>query len=557
MHAIDYGELDKSQKKQVRLSIWCLIFLFTILSGFPFLFEGCGILSLLSFAPLFHLESICRNLNVKHKGLYYFSAFLLFNIAATYWIWYVSPAGAIGALTVNAIFMTVIFRLFTFCRTVFLKMGKPESLVPYLAFILLWIGWEHVYFDIELSWPWLTLGNAFATSAKLVQWYEYTGVEGGSLWILISGIALYLAVNAVTTHNRKAFRRAASIWLALISVPAILSLVSYYSNEQKGEAVEVVAAQPNVDPFLKYGAIPQEKLDDRLLELFDSVITPDTKYLITPETFTYNIDLSNLCASSSFRKYAAYVNSHPGTSMLFGTLTVHPYGMIAEKPSLTARKTAIGWVDIYNSAMMIDCEGHCEWSHKSKLVPGVEIIPYQYALPFLSKVFDKFGGSTDSYGWTGKMVPLKGLDGHVAAPMICYESIYGDYSSRAVRAGADFLAVITNDGWWGDSPGYHQHFRFARLRAIENRRDLVHVANTGISGFINQRGDVISSTPYWVETAIRGTVNTNRELTFFSRNGDLTGRIAGVAGLILLAAIIVFYAWGRISSRGKSASGNS
>ncbi|MBR5055831.1 MAG: apolipoprotein N-acyltransferase, partial [Bacteroidales bacterium] len=135
------------------------------------------------------------------------------------------------------------------------------------------------------------------------------------------------------------------------------------------------------------------------------------------------------------------------------------------------------------------------------------------------------------------------------------ESVYGYWSAEAVRDGATFLAVITNDGWWGDTPGYHQHFRFAALRAIENRRDVAHVANTGISGFINQRGDVLQATGWWVETAIRGDVHTNTRLTFFSRHGDLVGRASQwlSAGLILL--LLLSLLWDRISGRGKSAAG--
>src|SRR5207247_2436074 len=76
------------------------------------------------------------------------------------------------------------------------------------------------------------------------------------------------------------------------------------------------------------------------------------------------------------------------------------------------------------------------------------------------------------------------------APAICYESIYGDFLSAYIRNGAEFIAVITNDGWWGDTPGYIQHENYARLAAIEFRRDIARSANTGISCFINQKGDI-------------------------------------------------------------------
>ena len=118
---------------------------------------------------------------------------------------------------------------------------------------------------------------------------------------------------------------------------------------------------------------------------------------------------------------------------------------------------------------------------------------------------------------------------------------------------------MTNDGWWGDTPGYRQHFNYARLRAIENRRDVVQAANTGISGFINQRGDVLARTGWWEETTLRGTINGNDALTAFVRVGDRTGRAACYTFLILLFSLLIWKtaaASDKRSGRGKSASGN-
>ena len=142
--------------------------------------------------------------------------------------------------------------------------------------------------------------------------------------------------------------------------------------------------------------------------------------------------------------------------------------------------------------------------------------------------------------------------------MICYESVYGDWSRIATKKGARFLAVITNDGWWGDTPGYRQHFNYARLRAIENRRDVVQAANTGISGIIDQRGDVLQRTGWWVETTLTATLNGNDAQTLFVRYGDFIGRTACFAFLVLLLALVILRtasASGKRSGRGKSAGG--
>ena len=519
--------------------IWGPLLTFTILSGLPFLLEGFGFMILLAFTPLFCLEDVCRKGNVKHRGWYYIMAFYLFNIVTTYWIWNISPAGAIAAMTVNVTFMTVVFRAFTYSRSICERAGRPDSILPYLFFIFLWISWEHVYCIIELSWPWLVLGNAFATSPELIQWYDLTGVEGGSLWVLSTSIAAFVAIRELSDGKKRKAQTAAIATVAAVLVPSIISLCKYHCYQEKGPAVEMAAVQPNIDPLMKYGAAPQSVYDEHMIWMLDRIVTPRTKYAITPETFTYDIDLRNPESSSSYRRYSEFLAANKGLSMILGALTTYRYDDV-RKPTPSARKKDGAWFDVFNSAMIIpsECPVHC--SHKSKLVPGVEIVPYQEVLPFLGKICKKFGGSSESYGRSDKMAALKGLDGHIAAPMICYESVYGDYATGAVRNGADFLVVITNDGWWGNTHGHKQHFRFARLRAIENRRDLIQVANTGISGIINQRGDVLKSTAYCVETAFTGDVHTDTKMTVFSKNGDLIGRYSAVPALFIMLMIISY-----------------
>jgi apolipoprotein N-acyltransferase len=119
--------------------------------------------------------------------------------------------------------------------------------------------------------------------------------------------------------------------------------------------------------------------------------------------------------------------------------------------------------------------------------------------------------------------------------VICYESVFGEFFARFVRNGARVMFIITNDGWWGNTPGHRQHFDFASLRAIETRRSIARSANTGISAFINQRGDDLDATGYWVPAAIKGSINANREITFYVRHGDYLARMSSVLSIVLLA----------------------
>jgi apolipoprotein N-acyltransferase len=124
------------------------------------------------------------------------------------------------------------------------------------------------------------------------------------------------------------------------------------------------------------------------------------------------------------------------------------------------------------------------------------------------------------------------------AAVICYESIYGEFIGRFVRNGAELIFVITNDGWWGDTPGHRQHFSFSRLRAVETRRSIARSANTGISAFINQRGDVLQESEYWVPAVLKQSMNANSNITFYSMNGDYLARIASFISVMLLLIAI-------------------
>jgi apolipoprotein N-acyltransferase len=127
----------------------------------------------------------------------------------------------------------------------------------------------------------------------------------------------------------------------------------------------------------------------------------------------------------------------------------------------------------------------------------------------------------------------------VFAPAICYESIYGATCAEFVNKGAEVITIITNDDWWGDTPGYKQHFDFARLRAIENRRYVARSANTGFSGFISPTGDVIAKSNYKEQTALQQEIHKISEKTFYTKYGDFLGRsLAFIAVLLVVFGFV-------------------
>ena len=200
-----------------------------------------------------------------------------------------------------------------------------------------------------------------------------------------------------------------------------------------------------------------------------------------------------------------------------------------KKPSSTANEMKKGyWIDFYNSALKMQSNSQHEFYHKSKLVVGVENMPYKsFFKPILGQFLIDLGGTVSSRVTQKERTVFKHKTEDLnVGPIICYESIYGSFVTEYIRKGADFLAIITNDAWWGNTPGHKQLLSITRLRAIENRRAIARSANTGISGFINEKGELIKSLPYDSKNVILGEIPIINRLTFYTKYGDLIARIS-------------------------------
>ena len=221
--------------------------------------------------------------------------------------------------------------------------------------------------------------------------------------------------------------------------------------------------------------------------------------------------------------------------MLFGA-SAYDYISASDAPSYTAREVGKGlWVESHNSALMIDGSASTEIFHKSKLVVAVEHTPYPAVF---CKIDDMLGGVM------GRCVgqPEISLLHAGEVPLGCavfYESVYGEYYTDYIRKGARAMTIITNDAWWGDTPGYRQHLSYASLRAIETRRAIARCANTGISAIVSPSGEIRQPTPWWEQAVISGELPLRDEMTFFVRHGDISGRVCSFVSWLLLLALIV------------------
>ena len=533
-----------------------ILLLLSVLSGLIFGLSWPPLpltfLIFLAFVPLLEVHRrlsapVVRRSNLKFF-LYCFLSFLIWNVITTWWIWNASSFGAVFAVTANALLMCLPMLLFKAAAK------RRKEAIGFIAFAVFWLGFEYLHLNWELSWPWLTLGNVFARRPSWVQWYEYTGVLGGSLWVLLANVILYKTFT-ITRPLWKNHRRVLKAGLA-VGVPMAVSFIIGGRYKEKGNLTEVVVVQPNVNPYTEKfeGSdqfIPLEKQVDRLIELSEQKITSQTRYVIWPETaISTPTDERNPTGSALITKLSAFVGRYPNTSLITGinSFTVYP-----NRATATARyHETLGYYDIFNTAMQIDASGKILFYHKAKLVLGVEKMPFISKFKFLESLALNMGGTSGSLGAGEERTVFRHTDAPGAAAPVCYESVYGEFMAGFVRNGADLLFIITNDGWWGNTAGYRQHFQYANLRAIETRRSIARAANTGISGFIDQRGRVIEKSKWWRQTVLQAMLRANKNITFYVKHGDYLGRIALLISMLNVLGLIAEKFFLKVLRRNRS-----
>ncbi|MCX2450613.1 apolipoprotein N-acyltransferase [Pedobacter sp. PLR] len=471
--------------------------------------------------------------------------FLIWNTACIYWVYnavsaYNSP---FVAFLISLIPFGLGALLMTFAFWLYYRLSQYTSKwVAYTGLISFWIAMEYLQQTWDLAFPWMTLGNGFAASHQLVQWYEFTGVYGGSLWILLSNILAFEAYQAWKTQKGSLKFKPVMVLAAVIIIPMAASLIRYSTYKEKPMPVNVVVVQPNIDPYLKLDGIsPQEQLRV-LTHLSDSVAQVNTEYFIWPETAIPNYsDEERIRSNPDYIQLQDFISKYKNGTLITGIESIKVYH---DKQTISSKLDPNSglYFDNFNAAMQVENSANVQFYHKSKLVPGVEKMPFPKTLAFLTPVFAELGGTVGGWGWQDNPGVFYAQSGVGVAPVICYESLWGDWVGKSVKDGAQFIAIITNDGWWGNTSGKDQHLLYAKLRAIETRRWVVRSANTGISGFIDQKGNIIKQSKWWTRTALKADINLNSELTFYVANGDLIAKLFALIA-VLLALIIPYRKW--------------
>jgi apolipoprotein N-acyltransferase len=337
--------------------------------------------------------------------------------------------------------------------------------------------------------------------------------------------------------------------LMLLLVPIFGSYLLSQEVEERGETITIALIQPNLDPYTeKFDPQNHARHVAEFFKTADALVDGDTQYLLGPETLILEqIDEKNPSDSIYYRDLLAFREKYPKLNILLG---IHSYQKLDNKvlpPGSRFNREKNFYYEPFNTALFLPAGAASvpQFYHKTKLVPLFERMPFVQYLGFLGKYSLELGGYTGTYSprqeSTTFVLPDEGI--HIL-PIVCFESIFGPYCARNLPKEKGFICMITNDGWWKNTPGYQYHFNFSTLRAIENRRNFVRVANTGISAIIDAKGKVVSRTPWWEKTTLKGEIHLHRGQSFFARHGDYLGQLS----LILSGFMGLFAGYRRLKT---------
>ena len=457
-------------KKIVKISLAILSGLL-IAAAWPT--RGFTPLIFIAFVPLIFLQDYIGDDNNNEKGNIFglsFLAFLVWNTLTTWWVWNSTPAGAVAMLLLNSSFMATTFWLYHYTRKKIFNNKKGFFLL-----ILFFLAFENLHLNWQLNWPWLNIGNVFSHNHTWIQWYEFTGIAGGTVWVLLANILAYKVIKGLMTNDkRQQILSQIFVFIAVVLAPIIVSKVIYNSYDQcrdvtpvasqnvtpvasqnvtpvasqnvTPDEVEVVVVQPNIDPWNEEFILSAKEILMRNFDQAEPLMTENTRFVVSPESSIHeNIWLDKLDYYYSIKNLRLFSRNNNGVAYVIGASTL---GMVpeGEEDDFAARKfyDADEYYYSYNTAFLITDTADIQYHQKSRLTPGVEMMPSWWFLRPLKNLAIDLGGTVGTLKSEDKATILSHQD-YKIAPLICYESVFGGYVTEFVRNGANLIFVITND----------------------------------------------------------------------------------------------------------------
>ncbi len=513
----------KSKDKANYLKNEGLAFLFGSFMTLGFSPFSFPILIFIAWIPMFYL------LDAKEKNTFHiFSGLLVWNILSTFWVTNTSLFSGLIANLANAGLMLIPLLIHQKINKFFAPKFK------WLSLVTCWISFEYLHMQWDLSWPWLNIGNAFGMAVEWVQWYEWTGIFGGAVWIFVVNIWGYKLVKS-TDYK--------SLWKPglVILIPILISYsFPYFKEINTTESVNVVVAQTNYEPHYKRRNTSNTQKNREIFDLIQQGIDSTTDYLVLPEATFQRISLDDPLKNTGINILKRLSEQYPNLEIVTGVSGIKEFDTLPENETALRQfiknNDTLNYV-VYNAAISFGKGKDFEQYYKSKFVPGSEIFPFREFLWFMKPFVRSIGGTYEGHGSQAERSVFEGKA--KVAPIICYESVYGDYLRGFIDNDADLFFVMTLDSWWAKTPGYRQHLGMSRLRAIEFRRSIARASNGGTSCFINSWGEVIQATEYEEMKTIKASLFLNHSQTVYAKTGDIIARISLLIFLLFLFNLIV------------------
>jgi apolipoprotein N-acyltransferase len=435
---------------------------------------------------------------------------LVISIVLLYWVAVVTVTGFVAMVLAHPIYYGIVGGLYATLRR---RLGNwALAALPFL-----WVGIEYLRSLSEVSFPWLNLSYTQWENLAIVQLATLAGDAMVSFFVVTLGVLLYQGYRQVSQPVR------ASIWF--VAAILLYSGGYFYGALQLQPAptdMKVAVLQGNVANADKWRSGRIDHNFHNYEELTDSAVAAGAELVVWPET-------AAPCYLAQERAYLQWVES---------IAQRHEIELLAG--GLYRTEDEQGESVYSNSAYFFSVRGaELPPYNKQKLVPFSEHLPYTHTLGWLES-FRKFLryqlGLDISNFRPGDSLILYASEGKLVAPLICFEVVYPSYVREAVNSGADLLAVITNDAWFGETAGPYQHAALSIFRAVENRCWLVRSANTGISEIVDPNGRVIARTKLGERDYLVADIGSRTGATLFNRHGPWLSQICLVG---LLAAVLI------------------
>ena len=489
-------------------------------------------LSFIAFIPLLIASEYV--LSYKRPLLAFAGQVLLTLVVFYFWVgfWVLQTAnlGFLLALTLVLPFAILI--------PFYILLKKKGNWFAAIYFIAAWLAAEMIQSYFELGTPFFNLGNNLGANVKLIQWYEFTGAAGGTLWILAVNFLIYSFVKSFKSGKKQLVQKGA-VLAAVLCVPIIISTIIYHTYKEKGTTSEVLVIHPSTDNTdVKYRLNIYE-LMDIYLGIMLPELTENTEYVVLPETAITNAGwVKDFNRNLVFNHFFDKTESYPNLKLITGAIVyeeipnVNSIKNYKKIPGIRYSENYKTWYYTYNTALQLERNQPVQMRVKEGLVPYQEYAPYPLVVPRLSPVGIDFQFSRRRINRS----VFNSANNLKTAAIICYEVVFSRIHYNAARKGAQAFFITLNEGWYEEDRVPQQFLQLSAIRAVENRRSVAHSSNMGISAIINQRGQVIDKTESKTADFLRHNIKMNRKVTFAARMGNYIERLA----LMVTIGIIVY-----------------